>query len=1049
MDFKEKYSRDSYLEFFRNDFLPDDFAVENENISIDFTPNHIEMVTLIGKVDSLELKIYEVKHNSENDPRVSLSKDVFRIMRDYSTKYALILFISDNSTNYRFSLATISFNIEDKKVTREYSNPKRFSFFLGKDSKTHTPEEFLIKKGKVKDFKDLLNRFSVEVVNKEFYNKIALLFTQLVGGERRIGNKNIILKPSLKLPSTNDHQKMQEFGVRLIGRLVFCWFLKKKKSKNSIPLIPENILSSQAITNNKNYYHNVLEKLFFMVLNTPMKEREKFNDFKNYENIPFLNGGLFEPHFDDYFIPSLINTLIVPDKWLTSFIETLEGYNFTIDENTSIDIELSVDPEMLGRIFENLLAEINPETGETVRKSTGSYYTPRTIVEYMVDESLKAFLHTKTQINEKKLSSLLSFYQSEIELTENERKTIMDALDNAKILDPACGSGAFPIGILQKMLLILQKIDPDSNLWFEKMLSSIEDAVLKKDIKQKYDKNNLNFIRKFGLIQKCIYGIDKQTIAVEISKLRCFLTLIVDEEPDDHKDNRGIIPLPNLEFKFVAANTLMKLDDDTLFEEIEQTNRLEHLRAEYFTSSGKNKKSIENEFSSIQEKITRQLAQNRIKEGRAFQLANWEPFSNNTSSWFDSELMFGVSEGFDIVIGNPPYGILNKKQNKSESIVVTDSELEYYKKSDFYLPAVGGMLNIFRLFILMSIRLLSKDGVFIEIFPLAFIADASIKNLRGFILSNNQIISIDAFPERDNINKRVFEAAKMSVCILNLIKAKGNKPFFIRINEDKFINELSEKNYLSIDTIKLLDSENMTFPLTSTKETALLVKIYQKATKFKTIGKCNTGEIDMTFCKDAFSNDKRNAVLLKGAIIDRYLLRTKMSQGEIVFIDEKILNNIKKINTNLKKQERIVLQGISGVNEKIRLKMMIIKNAYCANSLNYLTVKNDLHIKFMLALFNGKLLNFIFSKFSTNSNVNNYEIDNLPIVIPHDQSIFISLVDKILTKKSRNEDTIEIENKIDFMIYKLYKLTFEEATIVEPNLENIIKITEYNNLTIF
>lgn len=1043
MNFKNPYSKVDYLKFFQDKFLPDDFLIDNENITISFTPNHIKKVTLIGKVESLDdLRIYEVHHTSENDPRVSLSKDIFRIMRDYSVRNALILFVSDNSDNYRFSFATISFSLDDKKVKKEYSNPKRYSFFLGTDSKTHTPEEFLIKKGKVQDFNDLLDRFSVEVVNKQFYNKIALMFTELAGGERKIGKKILHFKPLLKLPSTNDHHKMQEFAVRLIGRLVFCWFLKKKKSKNNIPLIPENILSKNAVSKNKNYYHSVLEKLFFKVLNTPMIEREKFIQSELYTSIPFLNGGLFEPHNDDFYNNSPQYSLDIPDKWLTNFLETLETYNFTIDENTSVDIDLSVDPEMLGRIFENLLAEINPETGKTLRKSTGSYYTPRPIVEYMVDESLKVYLNTKTGIKESIISSLLTFYDSDTQLTENEKLNLMNALDEVKILDPACGSGAFPISVLQKMVLILQKIDPESNLWFNKMISSIEDPVLKKDIKQKYTRKKLNFIRKFGLIQKCIYGVDIQTIAVEISKLRCFLTLIVDEETDDEKTNRGIIPLPNLEFKFVSANTLIGLKEElhtiSIYDETDHIQKLEELKNEYFTSSGKNKEIIEKEFLETQNKITdlifsqERLINKKEVSKRSKQLASWEPFENKSSSWFDPKWMFGVNDGFDIVIGNPPYGILNKKQNKAESIIVSEEELNYYKNDLYYAPASGGMLNIFRLFILKSIKLLSKDGVFTEIFPLAFIADVSIKKLRKYILYNNQILFIEAFPERDNPNKRVFEAVKMSVCILNLKKQKENKPFFIRINDNKFINEYAEKNYLSIDILEILDKENMIFPLTSSIQTLILLKLYRMCNKFKKFGSCTTGEIDMTFCKEAFSKNKLNSVLLKGAIIDRYILRKKMSQGEIVFIDEKKLIKLKKINKDLFKQERIVMQGITGVNEKTRLKMMIIKNAYCANSLNYLTINNGSNLKYFLGLLNSKLLNFVFSKFSTNSNVNNYEIENLPILIDKSPQSFISLVDNILIKKSKDEDSSSIENEIDLMVYILYNLTYEEVKIVDP-----------------
>ncbi|MDP2755833.1 MAG: hypothetical protein Q8P40_15805 [Nitrospirota bacterium] len=210
---------------------------------------------------------------------------------------------------------------------------------------------------------------------------------------------------------------------------------------------------------------------------------------------------------------------------------------------------------MLGRIFENLLAEINPQTGETARKSTGSYYTPRPIVEYMVDESLKQYLLTQISVSkdvipvktgiqkekgldsclrrnddngmETKLSTLLSYGDWEIDLTETEKDAIIDALDRVKIIDPACGSGAFPMGILHKMLLILQKIDPQSKKWLSKKLARIDNEILRKELEKKLKTENWDYVHKLGIIQNSIYGVDIQAIAVDISKLRFFLSLIV------------------------------------------------------------------------------------------------------------------------------------------------------------------------------------------------------------------------------------------------------------------------------------------------------------------------------------------------------------------------------------------------------------------------------------------------------------------------------------------------------------------------------------------
>ncbi|MCP4151898.1 MAG: hypothetical protein GY757_29420, partial [bacterium] len=201
--------------------------------------------------------------------------------------------------NYRLSYVTMGVKPEETKVSYEHSNPRRYSYYLGPDAKVKTPARFLVEKGRVSDMDDLQDRFSVEVVNREFYSEIATLFTQLVGGERGEGAKAKKFDGILRLPSVSNREKLQEFAVRMIGRIVFCWFLKKKTTDGDKPLIPEGILSSKAVNGNSNYYHTILEKLFFQVLNTKQElRREEFKSGK-FEGIPFLNGGLFEPHNDD------------------------------------------------------------------------------------------------------------------------------------------------------------------------------------------------------------------------------------------------------------------------------------------------------------------------------------------------------------------------------------------------------------------------------------------------------------------------------------------------------------------------------------------------------------------------------------------------------------------------------------------------------------------------------------------------------------------------------------------------------------------------------
>lgn len=563
MNLQLKYNRDDFLVFLKSfipEFTRDIRRIDTNGLQV------TKEASYLGKSEIIDIDIFEITHSSSVNARVALAKDGFRVMKNSAIYRALVIYHASEDEDWRLSLMTASPSFDQKgKIIQSFSNPRRYSFFLGPNAKVNTPYQLLIKQGTVKDFTDLQKRFSVEVVNKEFYSRIALLFTTLAGGKRIIGSQSFDAGAgTIKLPSVNDDTIHKEFTVRLIGRLLFCWFLKKKQSGNGLSLISETLLSSQAVKETRDYYHTILEPLFFEVLNKRIRERQlKYQEY-HWANIPFLNGGLFLPHNHDYYeldslgISKYINTLKIPDDWIRELFEVFETYNFTIDENTPIDIELSIDPEMLGRIFENLLAELVPETGETARKATGSYYTPRIIVDYMVEQALKQYLTNKTNIKTDDIDFLLSYEDYFFALTDSEKKSVIQALNEIKIIDPACGSGAFLIGILHRMLHISEKVDPKLEIWREQYLNSL-DNIIRQTIEKNVQIENWSYIRKLMIIRDCIYGVDIQPIAVEISRLRCFLSLIVDEIVSDNEDNRGIEPLPNLEFKFIAANTLVGL----------------------------------------------------------------------------------------------------------------------------------------------------------------------------------------------------------------------------------------------------------------------------------------------------------------------------------------------------------------------------------------------------------------------------------------------------------------------------------------------------------
>lgn len=562
MKFNEQYKRAEFLGFL-DGFLPDDFVEKEEDIVIG-KPRHkkITKAQILGESKLLELVVLEMEHDSENDPRVTLATDAFKILADHWIHRALVVFKSQNSNNYRLSYLTISLDMNEKsKVIRRYSNARRYSFYLGPGAKVNTPQQQLVKRGRLKNPEDLLSRFSLEVVNKEFFTQISTLYTRLVGGER--GGKKY--DAELKI-SGHSPDGLGNFGIRLIGRLVFCWFLKQKKSATGTSLIANELIGSDAITKHSDYYHSICAPLFFEILNRPATRRpERIQNKDLFEDVPYLNGGLFSPHKDDEYKfntssgTSERGVVQISDSWFKAFFELLDVYNFTIDENTLVDTELSVDPEMLGRIFENLLAEVNPETGESARKATGSFYTPREIVDYMSDESLVAYLIKNTGIDEKKIRALCSLSLEDDEmypLLSVEKRSVVEAVSAVTVLDPACGSGAFPIGILQKIVYILEQVDPDCSLYLERQLKGAG-AELKRHIQAGAREHNLNYVRKLGVIRQSIFGVDIQSIAVDIARLRCFLTLVVDQRVDDKKPNKGIEPLPNLEFKFVCANTLI------------------------------------------------------------------------------------------------------------------------------------------------------------------------------------------------------------------------------------------------------------------------------------------------------------------------------------------------------------------------------------------------------------------------------------------------------------------------------------------------------------
>jgi hypothetical protein len=707
----------------------------------------------------------------------------------------------------------------------------------------------------------LCERFSVEVVNKQFFEEVATLFTKLVGGERAGKNYRGLL--SIQGGSSGS-QAYQEFAVRLLGRIVFCWFLKEKKSETGVPLMPEDLLSVPAVKEQWEYYHNTLEPLFFEVLNKRVKDRPNEIRGEKFDGIPYLNGGLFNPvqggHGDHYAYTDVIGggsfgLLKIPNEWFEELFDVLSLYNFTIDENTSYDVELSIDPEMLGRIFENLLAEINPETGESARKSTGSFYTPREIVDYMVDSSLYYYLSGETNIDEDKLRALISYSrEDDIDkpLSDDEKRNIVDAIAGIKILDPSCGSGAFPIGILQKLVFILQQTDETAEMWLQKQLSAIPSVELRHDMKEKYRNENYDYIRKLGVIRDSIYGVDIQTIATEIAKLRCFLTLIIEEHIDDVADNRGIKPLPNLDFKFVTANSLVGLPEEatstsaqmTFLEDTTHIEKLRRIRDEYFTAPPEMRDKLQYEFVTVQKAMLKKTIDDfaRSASKKYSLLSQWSPFENEVTDWFDSEWMFGV-EKFNIVIANPPYIHLEHIRDKSA----------FYKTLNYKTYEARG--DIYALFYEKGVRLLVDKGILCYITSNKWMRAAYGKSLRGFFAKiTNPLMLIDF------AGQQIFDATVDTNILLLAKDSNANNTSATIVRDTDGLNNMSVYVKQNSVTIPFATSDSWT--ILSPIEQSIKRKIEAVGTPLRDWDvKINRGIL--TGCNDAFIIDsaKRTEIL--------------------------------------------------------------------------------------------------------------------------------------------------------------------------------------------
>lgn len=579
--------------------------------------------------------------------------------------------------------------------------------------------------------KTLWDALQLKEVNKQFYSIIAKFFDDLV---KTIENQG------------KNSEDAKQFSSRLLGRMLFIWFLRKMN------IIHEEFgyfdIDGLSATE---YYDKKIKLLFFSTLNTDISDRKHLDYIT-----PYLNGGLFEPKENDF----IHETINFPQDYFKNLFDRFNEFNFTTDESSADFEVIAVDPEMLGQVFENLLATQNEDTGQSARKSSGAFYTPRDIVAFICKESLREYLYNKVgnRVFNQGIDLLIDYSDAEFLArkstsgadlwgvnSKNITKTILEALDNYKVLDPACGSGAFPMGMIQLLVRT-----------YERLLKS-------------YDAYEL----KLSIIENNIFGVDIEPMAIEISRLRAWLSVIIDEP-----DKSNIKPLPNLDFKFVCANSLISLskDDETLFDDHDLDVKLSDIRQKYFNARVKSSKE------NWQRKYY-ELTKGKIQLGesvRSEQLKSFDPFIvKRPASFFDSYFMFGVHK-FDAIIGNPPY-VGTKKRSTADKKAL---ENEFGFADDLYSH-----------FFFKGIELLEEGGSLTYITSKSFWTIQSKKNLRDLLLSNtinyifdtaNPFESAMVDTSITSVNKKKYELENTIMFIdgsTNLLE-----PIYFEVEQSTYVN---------------------------------------------------------------------------------------------------------------------------------------------------------------------------------------------------------------------------------------------------------------------